>query len=383
MGALTLSAAAARAQQSPAVLALPPGPKALLPASFAGWSASDAPKALPASSDAALAEYGLLSGATAKYKHGGQKLTLRLLRFRDASGAYGYYSISRQSNWRKEDLGSGAASFQNRIFFWKGASFVDASFSSAGPKAVVDLRELARQIPDPFGPRRSVPPILANLPQKNLEHLGSRYTLGPAAYAAAGGLLPANLVGFDRGAEALTASYRLASGPATLTLIDYPTPQIAEAAEPRLRAYLKAGAAAQPARPAPLAASNPASIELRRSGPLVAFVAGSASPADCRALLASIHFAADFTALPNVGDSETTKTAKLLFGIAMLVLVGAGAAILLGFSVGGGRALYRISRGKPASSVFDEEFIHLDLTEKFDAQNSSAAEPVDKPSPKL
>ena len=41
--------------------------------------------------------------------------------------------------------------------------------------------------------------------------------------------------------------------------------------------------------------------------------------------------------------------------------IGAGTAIFLGFTLGGGRALYRLSRGKPISSVYDAEFIHLDL----------------------
>jgi len=38
---------------------------------------------------------------------------------------------------------------------------------------------------------------------------------------------------------------------------------------------------------------------------------------------------------------------------------------LLGGFLGGGRALYRMATGKPASSVFDMEFIHLDLQEKW------------------
>ena len=49
------------------------------------------------------------------------------------------------------------------------------------------------------------------------------------ATPAAGGVLPPDLVGFDRGAEAVTANYSLNSGPATLTIIDYPTPQMAAA----------------------------------------------------------------------------------------------------------------------------------------------------------
>jgi len=51
----------------------------------------------------------------------------------------------------------------------------------------------------------------------------------------------------------------------------------------------------------------------------------------------------------------------LLLGIATLVIIGCSAAILLGFFMGGGRALYRVARGKPVSSVYDTEFIRLNL----------------------
>jgi hypothetical protein len=43
------------------------------------------------------------------------------------------------------------------------------------------------------------------------------------------------------------------------------------------------------------------------------------------------------------------------------VIVGCSAAVLLGFFLGGGRALYRVARGKPASSVHEVEFIRLHL----------------------
>ena len=35
--------------------------------------------------------------------------------------------------------------------------------------------------------------------------------------------------------------------------------------------------------------------------------------------------------------------------------------MLLGFFLGGGRALYRVARGKPVSSVYEVEFIRLHL----------------------
>mgnify|MGYP001554115116 FL=1 len=67
------------------------------------------------------------------------------------------------------------------------------------------------------------------------------------------------------------------------------------------------------------------------------------------------------TAIPQPTESEVAKTGQLLLGIATICLIGSGAAILLGLFLGGGRALYRIARGKPASSVYEAEFISLNL----------------------
>jgi hypothetical protein len=174
-------------------------------------------------------------------------------------------------------------------------------------------------------------------------------------------VLPPELISFDRGAEAVTATYTLRSGPATLTLIDYPTPQIAAAQETRIRAYIKAGSQAQPAWPKPLQDSDLVSLEVRRSGPLVALVSGDAIPEESHKLLATVHFESDLTSIPQPMESEVSKTSKLLIGITELVLIGSAAAILLGFFLGGGRALYRIARGKPLSSVYEEEFTSLNL----------------------
>jgi hypothetical protein len=199
-----------------------------------------------------------------------------------------------------------------------------------------------------------------------------------------GGVLQADLVGFDRGAEVVTANYKLRSGPATLTIIDYPTPQMAAAQETKISAYIKAGSQnagnqAQPAWTKPLQDSDQASIEVRRSGPLVAVVSGDAIPEESHKLLATVHYEADITTIPQPsGDSEIAKTAKLLVGIAGLVVIGVSAALLLGFFLGGGRALYRKARGKPVSTVFEEEFIHLDLREEW-VESVTA---IDRPHPK-
>jgi len=118
----------------------------------------------------------------------------------------------------------------------------------------------------------------------------------------------------------------------------------------KIRDYIKAGNSAQPPFSKALADSDQASLEVRRSGPVVALVSGDAIPDESHKLLGSVHYAAEFVSIPQPTESEVSKTGKLLFGIAQLVIVGSVTALLLGFFLGGGRALYRMARGKPASS---------------------------------
>ena len=341
---------------------------ALLPDGFAGWESAGAPRntADPVQFDApnaaALKEFGFVRGETAVYKRSGDTLNLRALRFNDASSAYGAYSFYRQSGWPKEDIGSGAASDHSRVIFWVGTTVVDANFSQIGPMSASELRELASHLPMPQGNRAVAPPVLAYLPRSSLDPQTTHYAVGPAGYAGGGGVLPPELVGFDLGAETATANYSLRSGPATLTIIDYPTPQMAAQNEGKIRSFLKAGNQPQQPWPKPLADSDQASLEVRRSGPLLAIVSGDAIPDEAHKLLAGVHYDADLISIPQPTESEVNKTGRLLLGIVTLVIIGSGAAILLGFFLGGGRALYRMARGKPASSVYDEEFISLDLT---------------------
>ncbi len=342
--------------------------KSVLPDVFDGWVEAAKPTTLTdatqadASNAAALKEYGFTGGTFATYKRGGETLSIHELRFGDLSGAYGAYTFYRQNNWPKEDIGTGATSDRKRVLFWKGSIVIDATFSTITTSSAAEMREIAKRIGSPRGNRGLAPTILASLPQDSLEKQTTHYALGPAGYAGAGGVLPAELIGFDKGAEeTVTANYDLRSGPATLTLINYPTPQIAAAQETRIREYLKADGKGTPAWTKPLNDSDKASLEVRRSGPIVALVSGDAIPDESHKLLQLVHYDEEMTAIPQPTVSEVSKTSQLLMGIATICMIGAGAAILLGFFLGGGRALYRIARGKPASSVYEAEFIRLNL----------------------
>jgi len=363
----------AAAQQKPAAAPRPRNavtisvPRPPLPQVFSGWTLTAPPKPLTdaaqadSANAAALKEYGFQNGLETTYQREGETLSVHLLRFSDLSGAYGAYTFYRSTGWPREEIGTGAASDNNRVLFWRGNLMLDATFSHVGPMSAAELRDLLGQIPASQGSSAQPPPILFILPQKSLEKQSMHYALGPAGYAGSGGVLPAELVGFDRGAETVTANYSLSSGPATLTLINYPTPQMAEAMEPKIRAYIQAGSKAQPAFPKPLADSDQASLEARRSGPIVAIVSGDAIPDESHRLIESVHYEADLVGIPQPTESEVQKTGQFLLGVATLVVIGSFAAILLGFFLGGGRALYRIMRGRPVSSMYDAEFISLNL----------------------
>src|SRR6185437_2365677 len=85
-------------------------------------------------------------------------------------------------------------------------------------------------------------------------------------------------VDFSRSPEVEFAQYRSSNGDATLTLINYPTPQIAGE---RLKAIQSAGL--------------PGAFYFRRSGPIVAVVNGNIPSSEAESLLASVNYDADVT----------------------------------------------------------------------------------------
>src|SRR5579863_6043732 len=89
---------------------------AVLPTQFGGWQTQGAQKsANPATADAAnalvLREYGFHDFAGATYtRNGTEKLTIRAIRFADASGAYGAFTFYRTRPMLEEKIGDRAGS---------------------------------------------------------------------------------------------------------------------------------------------------------------------------------------------------------------------------------------------------------------------------------
>jgi hypothetical protein len=144
-------------------------------------SATNPPRTITASAQAdpanaaALKEYDFTDGALADYKRSGETLSLRALRFHDASGAYGAYSFYRQNGWPKEEIGTGATSNHNRVLFWLGNTVVDANFSRIGPMSARSCASWPASCPSPREAKALAPPILANLPKASLDGQTTHY----------------------------------------------------------------------------------------------------------------------------------------------------------------------------------------------------------------
>lgn len=338
--------------------------QSLLPNSFARWTQQSAartgtaPTDLDAANADVLNEYGLKEFAEGAYHRGGGKMDIRAMRFVDATGAYGAFTFYRKPQMKPLAIGKGAAGDSQEIVFWTGTTVVDATFPAEPSGAASSLQTLAKALP-PAGGSSGVPPTLPNyLPVKSLDRTTIRYAIGPAGYSKGGGVLPPGSIDFNRDAEAVTAQYPTGSGQGTLTLLEFPTPQIAIQSEKSLDSLIKGPL------PATLQSGNSAALGVRRIGPLVAITSGKFSADESRTLLAQVKYEANVTWNQSRGsDSEIKKAASMLIGIAYLTAILAACAILLGFFLGGGRAAWRVMHGKPASSVYEQDFISLNLND--------------------
>lgn len=343
-------------------------PAPLLPESFAGFELqgkldkATAPGTADPGNAQVLVEDGFRDFASGSYKSNVNTVTIRAMRFADASGAFAAYTFYRVPGMAPEDIGKGGAANGDRVLFWNGATVVDAKFDHLTAMSAAALRDLAGKVPM-VGGSAGVPPSLPGfLPRTDLEPTHTRYSLGPEAYTRSGGVLPAALIDFSKSPELLSGDFNLRSGAGTLTIVEYPTPQIAAERERAIAAYLKAGGQPQQPFTAALEGSNRQALATRRSGLLVAVTSGGFDAGDAHKLLDKVNYEASVTWNSPAGYvPETTKAARLLVSVVTFCLITCGATFLLGIFLGGGRALYRIARGKPASSVEEMEFIKLNL----------------------
>ena len=327
----------------------PPAP--LLPATLsklkraAEGDSGDGLGSVDAADAPILKEDGLKRFARSDYAQGSDRANLTVYQFIDASGAIAAYDYFKKPEMRPEKLGDSAVANADELLMRSGVSVVVGHFKVGHDAMVAVTKELIDHLPKARG-TAALPPLLPSLlPAKGLDADSVKYALGPQSYQAMGGVLPAQAIGFDKSAEAVTAKYKNAG---VLTLLLYPTPQIAGDDGRAVEAAMKQGGAA--------------AMKIRREGPLVAVATGSWPGDEAQKTLEGIHLRSEVTfdkPMPLEFHTELQKTYTLLQSIAIFSGVGALAAVILGLFLGFGRAGIRVLMGKPAAT--EPEFLRIDL----------------------
>jgi len=334
------SAAFVEAQEAKTIVAMPPSP--LLPESLRTGPDHDAGNGAPAWSGAdgpILVEDGIRryerGDAQSPVAHGNTTSgTVTVYQFDDATGAYAAYSYLRKSSADHVML--------------SGVSVVVSNLKLYPESAAALLKTVVVGLPK-VGGTKGLPPLLPTfLPTQGLKRETVKYALGPVGYQATGGVLPPEMIGFDKAAEAVTANYE---GKGTLTMLLFPTPQIAGDHGRQIEAEMNREG------------TSAGTVKLRREGPLVLMTTGAWKAAEAQQTIENIHLRNEVTwnkPMPPEFHSEVRKTVSLLTSILLFCGLGALAAVVLALFFGGARAAIRVMQGKPAAT--EPEFLRIDLS---------------------
>jgi hypothetical protein len=338
------------------VLVEPPTP--LLPQHFGAWQhvKSETDGSLAAAYDGftemVLKEDGLTRFASNTYKRdaSGETILIKAFQFGDATGAVAAYTYFRSPEGHPAPqlkLGPDEFLEGNSLIFRDGATVILTDYNNA--LRVADLAALEVTLPKVSGPAAIEPTLPEVLPVRGLDAESLRYAVGPASYREMGGVLPAEAVGFDKSAEAVTAKYK---GGGVLTLLLYPTPEIAGEHERAIEALSKQQGSA-------LAGT----VKMRREGTLLVLTTGAWPVNEAQKMVDGIHLRNQVTwnkPVPLDFQTEVRKTFSLLVSITIFCCLAFLAAIVLALFLGGGRALIRVLQGKPAAT--EPEFLRIDLS---------------------
>jgi hypothetical protein len=306
---------------------------------------------------AVLKEDGLTRFAAGTYTRasGGAPLPAFALEFGDATGAYSAYtfyrSLEKQPRVTAGDAKTGKSSETTTDaagdLVWAGTAVLRVF----GRPSAKELTALSAMLPK-VGGRQGLAPLLPTyLPVKGIEAGTERYALGPVSYKAMGGTMPGDLLAWDKSAEVATADYLGHDGRGVVTLMLYPTPQIAGDRGRALERYVNGAGLAQFG-----------TLKMRRVGPLLGMTTGALSAEQAQAYMAGLHLNQDLSfdkPMPLEFHAEVKKTATLLQSIAAFCGLGLLAALVLGTFLGGARAGIRVLQGKSAAS--DPEFLTINL----------------------
>lgn len=302
---------------------------ALLPESFAQYKRAAASPVSP-DDPAVWSEFGLESAEQAGFSGGGQTFTVTAYRLQDPTGAFAAFQWQRPADAAS---GTTSARLSNGVLI----AHENYLLRVEGAKPSTDeLAALYKTLPNVV--RTSLPPLYGYLPKRGRMANSERFLLGNNSLQRFEPRIPAHLAAFDRGAEAQSARYRIGGEDHQLTIISYPTPQMAIE---RARAFAGLTGAA-----------------VKRSGPLLAVVPDGAGKRGAARLLEEISYNPNFTWNEYVPKDTPQDAAKMILAIISLAGFLIVSSLVLGLFFGGSKILSKHFGMAHAGEDFTS--LHLD-----------------------
>jgi hypothetical protein len=263
------------------------------------------------------------------------KLKVTTYEMKDLTGALAAWEWLRSPQARSCELGPFCTEDGKRTVITD-YNYVVA-FEGAKPRKA-DVDAVFNALPNKH--ETSLPAILTFLPRQGLVPNSARYILGPASLNAFAPELASTQPGFEQGAEAQIAQYRVDKSQAVvrLALFYYPMPEMARSHTVRFKQL--AGARA------------------KRSDVLVAIVYGPATDAEADTLLSRVQYEAKITWNDVPPPSPIKPLYQLLLNILYLSMILSGICLLAGLIYAG----MRIYRRRYGTLEADEAMTTLHLS---------------------
>jgi hypothetical protein len=282
--------------------------------------------------DAALwREYGLVHSSASQLG----KLNVTTYEMKDPTGALAAWEWLRGSQAKPCDLAPFCSAEPDRTVlsdFNYVAVFTGGKPDKAQAEALIKSLANKRE--------SSLPAILTFLPRQGLVPDSARYILGPVSLAAFAPELASAKPGFDAGAEAQVAGYRVGKNgtPARLAVFYYATPEMARLHSTQFKTL-----------------SN---VHVKRSTVLVAVVFGPVDNDAADTLLSRIEYEAKIT----WNETPPPSPIKPLYRLLLNILYMSGALGILCLLAGLMYAAMRLYRRRYGTLEADEAMTTLHLT---------------------
>jgi hypothetical protein len=303
--------------------------RAKLPDRFSGWE-TKAPQTISGPQLASFAaehagiirEYGFVSGERREYSKENSRLTVTLWRMQDATGSFGLFTFLREAGMQGVEAEDRIAQAPGRWLIQRGPYVIDIAGQGISAE---EAKLLLAVLPAVRGSENVLPTLPAYLPEEGLVDQSPKLLLGPVAFERLEKHLPSSAIGFEMGAEAEFAQYRVGGDNLRLLLVSYPTPQMAAK---KLQSFLQLPSVAE--------GQAGRKVFIQRKGSLLAFVLDAREQSAAESLLDRVHYESTITWNEYV-PSARDNLANLLLAIFTLTGFVLLFAIVAGISFGGFR----------------------------------------------